>query len=82
MTAALPSAAVIVAVYNGARTLPACLASLRRLDYPADRLELIVVDNASTDATPRLLAEAGAPFPDPKPLDAYNACILDTIEVD
>jgi ethanolamine utilization protein EutN len=27
--------------------------------------------------------EAGAPFfPDPKPLDAYNACILDTIEVD
>ncbi len=27
-------------------------------------------------------AEAGAPFPDPKPLDAYNACILDTIEVD
>ena len=62
MTVALPSAAVIVAVYNGARTLPACLASLRRLDYPADRLELIVVDNASTDATPRLLAEAGAPF--------------------
>lgn len=28
-------------------------------------------------------AEAAAPFhPDPKPLDAYNACILDTIEVD
>ncbi len=27
-------------------------------------------------------AEAGAPFPEPKPLDAYNACILDTLEVD
>jgi microcompartment protein CcmK/EutM len=28
-------------------------------------------------------AEAGAPFhPAPKPLDAYNACILDTIEVE
>lgn len=27
-------------------------------------------------------AEAAAPFPEPKPLDAYNACILDTIEVD
>jgi len=27
-------------------------------------------------------AEAGAPFPEPKPLDAYNACILDTIEVE
>lgn len=62
MSAALPRAAVIVAVYNGARTLPDCLASLRRLDYPAERLELIVVDNASTDATPRLLAAAGPPF--------------------
>lgn len=27
-------------------------------------------------------AEAGAPFAEPKPLDAYNACILDSIEVD
>ncbi|MBI1349352.1 carbon dioxide concentrating mechanism protein CcmL [bacterium] len=28
-------------------------------------------------------AEAGSPFhPDPKPLDAYCACILDTLEVD
>jgi microcompartment protein CcmK/EutM len=28
-------------------------------------------------------AEAGAPFhPNPKPLDAYNACILDTLELD
>jgi len=62
VTAALPRVAVIVAVYNGARTLPDCLASLRRLDYPAEHLELIVVDNASTDATPRLLAAAGAPF--------------------
>ncbi len=27
-------------------------------------------------------AEAGAPFPEPKPLDAYNACLLDEIEVE
>ena len=26
-------------------------------------------------------AEAAAPFPEPKPLDAYNAAILDTIEI-
>lgn len=25
-------------------------------------------------------AEAGAPFDEPKPLDAYNACILDSLE--
>lgn len=27
-------------------------------------------------------AEAAAPFPEPKPLDAYNACILDSLEFD
>ncbi len=28
-------------------------------------------------------AEAATPFmPEPKPLDAYNACIIDTLEVD
>lgn len=27
-------------------------------------------------------AEAAAPFPEPKPLDAYNACILDSLEIE
>jgi cellulose synthase/poly-beta-1,6-N-acetylglucosamine synthase-like glycosyltransferase len=51
-----PHASVIVATYNAQATLGDCLDSLLRLDYPADRLELICVDNASTDATPQLLA--------------------------
>lgn len=53
---ALPRVSVIVAVYNGAATLAACLDSLRRLDYPAAQLELLCVDNNSRDGTPRLLA--------------------------
>jgi glycosyltransferase involved in cell wall biosynthesis len=57
VSAPLPRAAVIVAVYNGAATLRDCLESLLRLDYPAARWELIVVDNASTDATPAILAD-------------------------
>lgn len=57
--AALPRASVIVAVYNGAATLGACLDSLLGLDYPADRVELLCVDNASTDGTARLLASYG-----------------------
>ncbi len=60
MSAPLPSASVIVAVRNGAATLGACLDSLLRLDYPADRVELIAVDNASTDTTPDVLAGYGA----------------------
>lgn len=52
----LPSVSIVVPVLNGATTLPACLASLRRLDYPSDQLEVIVVDNGSTDDTAALLA--------------------------
>ena len=59
MNAALPRASVIVAVRNGAATVRACLDSLLRLDYPADQVELIAVDNASTDATAAILASYG-----------------------
>jgi len=53
----VPKASVIVAVYNAQATVRECLASLLQLDYPASHLELLCVDNGSTDATPRLLAE-------------------------
>ncbi|HSQ00564.1 MAG TPA: glycosyltransferase [Candidatus Dormibacteraeota bacterium] len=59
MSSTLPRAAVIVAVYNGAETLQDCLESLLRLDYPATRHEVIVVDNASTDATAAILSDYG-----------------------
>lgn len=58
--AELPSVSVIVAVYNGQATLPDCLESLLRLDYPRELLEVVCVDNASSDATPRILAGYGA----------------------
>lgn len=51
----LPTVTVVVAVRNGEATLDACLESLRRLDYPPERLEVLVVDNASTDRTPEIL---------------------------
>ena len=46
-----PSVSVIVAVRNGQAAIGACVESLLALRYPADRLELIVVDNGSTDGT-------------------------------
>jgi GT2 family glycosyltransferase len=51
----LPPASVVVPVYNGQASLRECLDSLLRLRYPADRLELLVVDNGSTDDTPAIL---------------------------
>jgi GT2 family glycosyltransferase len=46
---------VVVAVRDGEATLDACLESLRRLDYPTELCEVLVVDNASTDRTPEIL---------------------------
>ena len=49
---------VAVCSRNGAQRLPGCLESLVALDYPRERLELLVVDNAPDDeATARLVRE-------------------------
>lgn len=50
-----PSISVVVPVWNGERTIGDCLASILRTDYPADRREVIVVDNASTDRTAEII---------------------------
>ncbi len=49
-----PMVSVVVAAFDAATTLPACLESLRKLTYP--NYEVIVVDDGSSDATPQLLA--------------------------
>jgi glycosyltransferase involved in cell wall biosynthesis len=51
----VPAVSVVVACYNGARTLRACLESLSRLHYPD--YEVLLVDDGSTDATPAIAAE-------------------------
>lgn len=48
-----PKVSVVVASYNGERTLKACLESLERLNYPD--YEVILVDDGSTDATARIV---------------------------
>ena len=48
---AQPFVSVIVPNYNGLRFLPTCLGALRRQTYPPDRLEIILVDDGSTDAS-------------------------------
>ncbi|MGA2159077.1 MAG: glycosyltransferase family 2 protein [Dehalococcoidia bacterium] len=45
----LPDVSIIIVNHNGRRFLPVCLGSLKLLDYPGEKLEVIVVDNASTD---------------------------------
>ena len=47
----LPTVSVIVVNWNGHEHLEPCLSSLTALDYPADRFEIVVVDNGSVDGS-------------------------------
>jgi GT2 family glycosyltransferase/glycosyltransferase involved in cell wall biosynthesis len=56
---ALPRVSVIVVNYRGAEHTVTCLRALRdELDWPADALELICVDNASGDGSAKRIATA------------------------
>jgi GT2 family glycosyltransferase/glycosyltransferase involved in cell wall biosynthesis len=52
----LPSASVVIVTWNGKEHLGPCLSSLAASDYPTDRLEIVVVDNGSTDGTVEWIA--------------------------
>ncbi len=51
----LPSVSLIVLNWNGKRHLEASLGALTALDYPAERLEVILADNGSTDGSADLV---------------------------
>jgi cellulose synthase/poly-beta-1,6-N-acetylglucosamine synthase-like glycosyltransferase len=58
--AALPHVSVIVAAYAEENVIAARVANLRALDYPRERLEVIVACDGSPDATAQRAREAGA----------------------
>jgi mycofactocin glycosyltransferase len=53
----LPLVSIIIPVRNRPLEIRDCLESLQRLDYPRDRYEVIVVDDASTDNTREVVSE-------------------------
>ncbi len=53
----LPRVAIVILNYNGLHHLAGCFKSLRALDYPDDRYEVVLVDNGSTDGSVEALAE-------------------------
>ena len=55
-----PAVTVVIPAFNSESTIKQCLESIRSLDYPKEKLEIVVVDNGSEDGTPRLAAYLGA----------------------
>ena len=55
-----PTVTVIVAAHNEASVIERRVANLRALDYPDDKLRLVVTSDASTDETEELAERAGA----------------------
>jgi GT2 family glycosyltransferase len=47
----LPAVSIVVLSYNSAEHLHDCFASLLALDYPRERVELVLADNASADGS-------------------------------
>ncbi|MCU0400595.1 MAG: glycosyltransferase [Algoriphagus sp.] len=52
----LPSVSILIAVRNEEKDLPRLLKSLERLDYPSEKLQILIADDQSEDRTPELLS--------------------------
>jgi glycosyltransferase involved in cell wall biosynthesis len=59
-TAALPLVSIVIPSYNHASYLQAAIDSILAQDYP--RIELIVIDDGSTDGSPSILRSYGSRF--------------------
>jgi len=51
-----PYISLVIPMYNAESTLDLCLDSISKLSYPKNRLEVILVDNGSTDASVSIAA--------------------------
>lgn len=51
-----PDVTIVIPVYNSADTLPACLESLARQDYPHRKMQVLLMNNKSTDVSQEVFA--------------------------
>lgn len=58
-----PTVTVVTPLFNEGRAVERTIRSVMALDYPRDRLELIVVDDCSTDDSLEVARRAAAPYP-------------------
>jgi glycosyltransferase involved in cell wall biosynthesis len=76
---ACPTVTVVIPALNEAAHIGNTLCSLKNQRYPADKLEVIVVDNGSSDGTVEIVRAAGVTLleePERSPFKARNKAIL------
>jgi hypothetical protein len=57
-----PGVSILIPAHNEEIVIAGTIESLLHLDYPADRLEIIVIDDSSTDGTRRIVEELMATY--------------------
>lgn len=55
-----PSVSFVIPTLNGGDLLVRCLESIRKQDYPTDKIEILIVDGGSTDGTQNVAQKFGA----------------------
>jgi len=75
-----PFVTVIIVHRNGKRLIKECLDSLRGLDYPRDKREVLVVDNGSTDGSVKYINRS---YPEVRVLanDLNNYCSANNLGI-
>lgn len=68
-----PKVSIVIAARNEEDVIETCLSSLIDIDYPESKLEIIVVNDNSTDATPSIIREFAAKNTIVKALDAKQS---------
>ena len=51
ITTKFPSVSILIPAYNEGKTITKTIKSVLNLDYPKDKLEIIVINDSSTDNT-------------------------------
>ncbi len=68
----LPSTTIIVPCYNEEKTLSGTIRSLLALDYPKDKLSILIVNDGSVDNTLKIAQEFSKNYPQVRVLDKEN----------
>jgi cellulose synthase/poly-beta-1,6-N-acetylglucosamine synthase-like glycosyltransferase len=66
----LPPVSIIIAARNEEANIARCLESMAALDYPRDLLQVIVVDDHSSDTTPQIIRGFTAAHPNVELIEA------------